>query len=89
MPVPVVTHSPAQMRRIAWSFVMAALAEQDEGLSPAELEALSDQIESTADLSLLLGELVQLAARLWRENHASLADARANAQLAALQLAGS
>jgi hypothetical protein len=88
MPVPVVTHSPAETRRIAWSLVMAALAEEDGGLSAGEAGILGSQIDNPADFSQLAVELIHLAARLWEERHACLADARLNARCVALQLAG-
>lgn len=88
MPASAVAHSPAEMRRIAWSLVMAELKELEEGELPYEEgRDLCGQVESPADLGVLAWVLLDLAVMLWRNQHRTLAEARENAAHVALDLA--
>jgi len=90
MPVPAVAYSssPAEMRRLAWSLVMAKLREMEEGDCDAEqVQILLDGVQSSHDLGTLVVVLMNLVATLWAGQHNSLADASSNAREVALTLA--
>lgn len=87
MPAPSVMHSPAEMRRIAWSMVMASLRELDEGLTREEGAELCAQVASVHEWAQLTWVLLDLAVTLWQYQHRDIADARANASRVALALA--
>ena len=88
MPVsPSVTQSPSEMRRIAWSLVMASLRELDEGLSLEEGAQLCAQIRTGEEWAQLTWVLLDLAVTLFQHQHSDLTEARANAALVALELA--
>jgi hypothetical protein len=87
MPAPAVAHSPAEMRRIAWSMLMASLRELDEGLTREEGAELCAQVRSGEEWAQLTWVLLDLAVTMWQYQHHDLAEARANAAEVALQLA--